>query len=248
MKLKWVFAALVLLNLGLWMWGSWYKETLIPENRSARAPVAPEKMRLLSEPGVKLQPRKTAAPVNAGLTAHLPQVCFHVGPLPDTALTSNAESKLVEWNLVFVRRAAEIKVITGYQVFLPSLASKEAAERKRQELTRLGFKDHALIQNPAGEDIISLGLFSVEANAQSRVHELAAKGIEAKMQPLHQSRDVYWLDINSPVPPEIAAKMKQTDWGAKDTQAQEAACATAPNPTPAPPPAVPPEPKDNAPN
>lgn len=234
MKLKWLFAALVLLNLGLLMWGSWYKETSVPENRSARAPIAPEKMRLLNEPGVKLQPRKTAA--NAGLNANLAPACFHIGPFPDSALTAIAESKLNEWHLVFSRRAGEIKIVTGYQVYLPPLASKEAAERKRQELTRLGFKDHALVQDQAGQDVISVGLFSVEANAQNRVHELTDKGVEAKVQPLYQPRTVYWLDINNPTPLEIASQIKQTDWGAKDTHAQEAACGTAPNSGSAPPP------------
>ncbi len=246
MKLKWLFAALVLFNLGLWMWGSWYKETSIPENRSARAPIAPDKMRLLNEPGVKLLPRKTAA--NVGSSASLAPICFHVGPFPDSALTAIAESKLNEWHLVFSRRAEEIKIVTGYQVYLPPLASKEAADRKRQELSRLGFKDHALMQDETGQDVISLGLFSVEANAQSRVHELMAKGIEAKVHPLYQPRTVYWLDVNNPAPPEIASQMKQTDWGAKDTHAQEASCASTTRPQIAPPPIPAPSQMDNAPS
>jgi hypothetical protein len=241
MKLKWLFAAFVLANLGLWMWASWYQEAPVEENRAARAPVAPEKMRLLTEPDVKLAPRKAPPPANAQLVANAVQICFHIGPFTETALVTQAEAKLSELHLGFARRTEEAKMITGYRVTLPPLASREAAERKRQELTRLGFKDHAVIQEEGWHNAISLGLFSVEANAEGRVRELMAKGVEAKAQPLTQSRMRTWLDLIAPVSPENVMKLKQADWGAKDVQAQETTCpaVTNPPPQPAPPSNVP---------
>ena len=245
MKLKWLFAAFVLANLGLWMWASWYKEAPVEEHRAARAPIAPEKMRLLTEPDVKLTPRKAPPPANAELVANAVQVCFHLGPFAETTRVTQAEAKLSELHLGFTRRTEEIKIITGYRVYLPPLASKEAAERKRQELSRLGFKDHAVIQEEGWQNAISLGLFSVEANAMARVRELAAKGVEAKAQPLTQSRTLTWLDLIAPVSPENVAQLKQTDWGAKDIQAQETTCPAGANPLPLPAPS--PVPRDNAP-
>jgi len=245
MKLKWLFAALVLANLGLWMWASWYRETPAPENRNARSSIAPEKMRLLNEPGVNLKPRKAPPPANAELAAGTPQICFHIGPFADANAAAAGESKLNELQLGSMRQAEEIKIVTGYRVFLSALASKEEAERKRQQLTRLGFTDHAVMQEGASHYSISLGLFAVEANAQIRVRELAGKGISAKIEPLTQKRTRVWLDVNVPVPPETAAKVKQIDWGAKDVQAQEIACSAAT--TPIPPPATSHEPLDNAP-
>ena len=171
MKLKWLLAAFVLANLGLWMWASWYQETPLEETRAARAPIAPEKMRLLTTPDVKLTPRKAPPPANAELVANAVPVCFHIGPFAETARVTQAEAKLNELHLGFARRAEETKMITGYRVYLPPLASKEAAERKRQELTRLGFKDHAVFQEEGWHNAISLGLFSVEANATARVRK-----------------------------------------------------------------------------
>ena len=245
MKLKWLLAAFVLANLGLWMWASWYKEAPVEENRPARAPIATEKMRLLTEPDVKLTPRKTPPPANAELTANAVPVCFHIGPFAETARVTLAEARLGELRLGFSRRAEETKTITGYRVTLPPLASREAAERKRQELTRLGFKDHAVFQEEGWHNAISLGLFSVEANATARVRELAAKGVEASMQPLTQNRTRTWLDLIAPVSPENVMKLKQTDWGAKDIQAQETSCPAGANPPLLPAPL--PVPRDNAP-
>ena len=107
MKLKWVFAALILTNLGLWMWASWYRDRPVEETRAPRAPVTPEKMRLFNEPGVKLVPRKAPPPANAELTASVAPACFHIGPFPDVDLVARAEARLNELPLTYSRRAEE---------------------------------------------------------------------------------------------------------------------------------------------
>lgn len=244
MKMKWVFAALVLANLGLWMWASWYREAPREETRAAQAPIAPEKMRLLTETGVKLQPRKIATPINAEPVAPAAPGCFRIGPFPDAELAAKAEKILDDWRVRYTRHSEQVETISGYRVYYPALASSKAAETKRRELTRLGFKDHALIQEEGWFNAISLGQFAVEANAEARVRELAAKGVEAKVQPLSLNRVRYWLNTADAVPAETAAKLKQTDWSAKDIQAREISCPASAN-LPASTPAR--EPPDNAP-
>lgn len=224
MKLKWVFASLVLANLGLGMWATWYRETPVEESRTAREPVAPEKMRLFNEPGVKLAPRKAPPPANAELTTGTAPACFHIGPFPDIDLVARAETRLNELQLTYSRRSEETRTVTGYQVYLPPQSSQKAAERKRQELTRLGFKDHALIQEEGMQNAISLGLFTIEANAESRVRELADKKVQARIQPFQQTRTRFWLDVAAKVPSETADKIKQIDWAAKDVQVQAITC------------------------
>lgn len=240
MKLKWIFAALVLANIGLWMWASWYKETPLEQNHAPQAPLAPEKMRLITEAGVKLTPRKAPPPANAELTANSPTTCVRIGPFADSDLLAIAEAKLDERKLTRSRRSEEIKIIAGYRVYLPPLASKEAAESKRKELTRLGIKEHIVMQEEGFRHAIALGLFSVEANAAARQRELAAKGVRALIQPLEQSRTQRWLEISIPVSLDSIAVLKQTDWGAQTIQVQEFPCAGG-NPSNAP------EPRDNAP-
>ena len=243
MKLKWIFATLILANLGLWMWASWYKDRPVEETRAARAPVAPEKMRLFKEPGVKLMPRKAPPPANAALTASVAPACFHIGPFPDVDLVARAETRLNELPLTYSRRAEEVRRVTGYLVYLPPLPSPKVAERKRRELTRLGIKDHALMQEEGMQNAISLGLFTVEANAASRVRELAAKKVQARIQPFQQTRTRFWLDVAVKVPAPTADRIRQIDWAAKDVQVREITCPAGTSV----PPDKPPAPRDNAP-
>jgi hypothetical protein len=192
---------------------------------------------------VKLVPRKAPPPANAELTASVAPACFHIGPFPDVDLVARAETRLNELPLTYSRRVEESRSVTGYLVYLPPLSSPKAAERKRQELTRLGFKDHALMQEEGMQNAISLGLFTVEANAESRVRELAAKKIQARIQPFQQARTRFWLDVAVKVPAQTVNRIRQIDWAAKDVQVREIAC---PAGTSAPPDKSP-GPHDNAP-
>ncbi|MDH3311138.1 MAG: hypothetical protein OEM48_09105 [Gammaproteobacteria bacterium] len=221
MKLKWIFAALVLVNLGLWMWSSWYKETPVEETRTASAPVSPEKLRLLHEPDTQRAPRKASLFAKIGLRTGTGTVCFRIGPYPDIDIVTRTERRLNDLALSYSRRQEETRTITGYLVYLPPLSSLEAVERKRQELTRLGFRDHALIQEEGMQNAISLGVFTVEANAETRVRELAAKNVPARMQPFELSRKRFWLDVSVPFPSDTLTKLGQMEWG---VPVQEMAC------------------------
>lgn len=221
MKLKWIFATLVLANLGLWMWANWYKETPVEENRPASAPVFPEKLRLLNEPDMKQTPRKASPFAKAGLRTGAGTVCFRIGPFPDADSVTRTESRLIELELTYSRRQEETRTITGYLVYLPPLSSLEAADRKRRELTRLGFKDHALMQEEGMQNAISLGVFTVEANAESRIRELASRNVPARMQPFELSRKRFWLDAAVNFPSDTLEKLGQINW---DVPVQEIAC------------------------
>ncbi len=211
--LKWSLAFLVLANIGLWMWATWYKDMPEEEDETLTAlpSLSPYKMRLLSEPGVNLVSRKTLAG------------CYRIGPFVDSDQTAKAAAVLHEQRLGFTQRDEEQKVVT-YRVYLPPLSSKEAVEKQRQELTRLGFTDHAVILEEGWHNAISLGLFSIPANAEHRVRELAAKGVTAKIQSLTQTRLLHWLEITGPFLTETLNRLKEMNWDAKDVQLSEFVC------------------------
>ena len=55
--LRWLLALLVLLNIGLLMWASWYRETPLEEGRTPLPAVNAERMIPLSTPGLALRAR-----------------------------------------------------------------------------------------------------------------------------------------------------------------------------------------------
>lgn len=224
--MKWVFAFLLAANLALFMWGSWYHTPLVDPGPRPAPGVAEEKLRLLSEPGVRLTLR---AREEAGGPAAPPggdgADCYRLGPFPTPEAAQAAGGKLDAWNLDYERTAELETRRPVYRVYLPPFPSKTAAERKRREIARLGFTDHAVIQEEGMENAVSLGVFAVEQNARERAAQLAAKGIEALIRPIPQVQPVYWLVLAADeVSGEPLARLRAADWGSAGIRPRRASC------------------------
>jgi hypothetical protein len=233
--MKWVFAVLVLVNVGFWLWASGIREPLDEPVVSARPALAPEKMKLLTEPGVRLQPRpkpapRPAEPEAAPVSEERPVpvgACYRVGPFADVEAADQAGAVLTELKVAFVRELEEQRRVASQRVYLPSFPTKEAAEAKRRELTAKGFRDHALIEEEGMQHAISLGVFAVEANARRHMKALAAKGIQAKIEPLYQIRTAYFLALRPGAPTageDPLAALRERKWETPDVRLSEAPC------------------------
>ena len=166
---KWLFA--LCSNVGLALWATGFRPgSDVPEG--PRPALHPDKMRLVDESGAQLLARN-ARPAAAGKTEA--GGCYRIGPFADAAQADKASAVLKEIPLAYERRAEEQTVVTGYRVYLPPLPTRDTAEKKRRELSRLGFKDSSVMQEAGMENALSLGLFTVKANAQKHLQALAAK-------------------------------------------------------------------------
>ncbi|BAU49922.1 hypothetical protein SVA_3380 [Sulfurifustis variabilis] len=225
------FGLLLVANLGLYMWGSWYKEPLVSYDfPRPRADVSPEKLKRLSEPGTALRARSQSRPAVAASAPAGP--CYRLGPFTSLQEARGAGTRIESWGL-HVEQVTEFESRgRAYQVYLPPLASREAADAKRRQLTRLGFKDHALIQEEGMENAVSVGLFTVEANARQRQRQLRAKGLDASIQPVPSLRHVYWLALPDPardgrIGGVALTRFAEEEWAA-GVSLRSAACPPAP--------------------
>ncbi len=225
---KWLFALLILVNVGLWLWMTGFRQGDSAAVEGPRPAIQPEKLRLLTEPGVRVQERAPEAPASPALANAAG--CYRLGPFADDAATGKAISVLKQIPLAYERQQEEESVVTGYRVYLPPLPTREATEKKRRQLTRLGFKDHSVIQEEGLQNAISLGQFTVEANAQKHLRALTAKKIEAKVQTLTQTRTRHWLALG---PAEnlggALPRLREIDWGATGAKVEETPCQTGRN-------------------
>ena len=218
---KWLFALLVLANVGLALWATGFRPgSDVPEG--PRPALHPDKMRLVDESGAQLLARN-ARPAAAGKTEA--GGCYRIGPFADAAQADKASAVLKEIPLAYERRAEEQTVVTGYRVYLPPLPTRDTAEKKRRELSRLGFKDSSVMQEEGMENALSLGLFTVKANAQKHLQALAAKKIDARMQTLSQARTLHWLYLGAvESPADVLPRLRAADWGGAEAKTEETPC------------------------
>lgn len=209
-----LFALLALANVAFFLWAVGFKPSSMPAAKPAHSAIEAQKIRLLTEPGVIVEPR-TNRNANLGALAPVaPQegqqtLCYTVGPFEDAAALNAAGVRLQELGLSYTERVQDNREPAGFRVFLDPFPDVKAAERRRQELVRLGFKDHAVITEPGRPIGISLGIFSVAENAQGFLARLAEKKVKAKMETLTRARRTQWLDTY-PLTAAVAERVKQS--------------------------------------
>jgi hypothetical protein len=203
--MKWLFAALLAANLGFWMWASWYKAPAAPSAAAPHPDIHPERIRLITEPGVRLELRASRPKVET-LAPASPNVCYRLGPFVRREEAQQALGRLAALGIGHELRTEARATVTGWRVYLPPLPSRAAAEAKRKQLTALGFHDHAVLEEPGMENAVSLGVFAVEANARNQLKLLTEKGVrEARLAPLTLARTVHWLWL----PPDLPAEKRE---------------------------------------
>lgn len=216
--IKWVFAALVLANVGAAMWLRWYTEPPVNED-VARPAFNADKLKLLGESGVR--PKARPQPVEPAPDAAPVSACYRAGPYGELDAAVAAGKRLEDRGVASMRREETQRAISGYRVFLPPFPSKQAAEAKRRELNRLGFTDNALVQE-GGRFGISLGLFAIEVNATNHLRRLNARGVRARLEPVQHARAAYWLELSGA---NLFETLKDFDWSAPGVALAEYPCA-----------------------
>lgn len=207
--MRWMLATLVLANIGILMWGSWYKDSTVAEPAVALPPIAKEKMLQVREPGAQLLPRKESDRPSPQLQA-IQHVCYAVGPFTSAQTAANGGAELKRLGLVYRLRTKE-EESKIYRVYLPPLSSRNDALAMQRRLFRLGFKDTAILRERAMNNAISIGVYSVQKNAQITLTQLKKKGIRARQQTIDRVNTRHWLDIDSA---EVAVETLQAiRWG-----------------------------------
>lgn len=222
--LKWFFGALVLANIGLVMWASWYKLDPASQHERARTPIAPEKMHLVGDPAARLEARAPDKEPAKALTV-VKRACFTVGPFSAPDRATRAGARLKQKGFAWRTRTEE-KSRRIYQVYVGPLGNAQAARIMQRRLRRLGFKDTAVIIDGTLKNAVSAGIFAKAKNARDVRRRLKAKKIRGRTSSRTMRITRYWLDVRAEAGSGVAlAAMKWRDRSIKLTQG---ACANAP--------------------
>lgn len=200
--------ALVLLlaamNLGALAWWMLHADARPAPIATTRPGVAP--LVLLSEAERARQRGSAdeldAAPVPNSATPR----CLSIGPLATPADLRRAMDTLTPLVGRIQYRQAPGSTMSGYRVYIPALASRDAALDAGRKLAARNIKDYYVVTSGAQENTISLGLFRDLANAQSRRDAVRAAGFDARLEPRLDDAMQYWIDVA------VAADF---DWGAQ---------------------------------
>lgn len=213
-----LFFNAVLLAFNLGFLGNWSAETHEPARLKLQQKA--DHLQLLSANAAKAlseTPPEKADEVIA---------CLEVGNFP-TADAPRFEEQLKQLALGERQARSNVTEVATNMVYIPSLGSKEAAEKKAAELRRIGITDFFIVQDQSEMRWgISLGVFKTEEAAKAHLGNLNGKGVRtARIGP----RSVSTVKFSYQLRALNAEEKKRLDAIVADFPAQEShQCQSAP--------------------
>lgn len=200
---------LLVLNLGVATW--WLLRPAAPPPPAPSQPHGVPRLQLLSElprrpraaPAVAPLPEPAAEPAAEG-TGELaeaglgPARCFQIGPFADEAAANAARTALQpQAQRASVRAQQPPARAGGWNVAMPALADRAAAQAMVQRLVAAGFTDNYVVGDGDAANSIALGRFGSQESAQRQQAALATAGFQTQVQGPAAAAPSWWVDLNA---------------------------------------------------
>lgn len=222
------FLLLVLANVAFFAWSNFVSES---DTQSDPAPlrrqVAPEKLRILPADALATPPAPTPtpapAPAPAATTVPAPaaMACTEWGAFAAADATRAAEA-LAPLALGARLSQRQVDESASWWVYFPPRASRPDAQKKAEEVKRLGIEDYFIVQDEGPfRFAVSLGVFKTEAAANSRLEALKAKGVKtAQVAKRDTALQKTWFQVR-PSDEALAAKLREIAQGFSGSEVRD---------------------------
>jgi len=205
------FLLVVLANLGFFAWANFFSESDTQSDpRPVARQIAPEKLRVLppAPPGRPPAAAKAATETSASQPAPA-KACLEVGAFT-AADVARAGEALAALSLGTRLSQRQVDDAASWWVFIPPRGTKQDAQKKAEELKRLGIDEYFILQDEGPlRYALSLGVFKTETAANNRLEALRAKGVKtAQIGPRETTLQKTWFQVRAVDEPQ-AAKLRE---------------------------------------
>ncbi len=203
--MKTFFSLLLLSNLAFavvqWLFPL---EQLLPG--SQRSLEAAEKLVLLSESElsqpselvVTVEEEQGPAPAPEPVKAVVitGELCYTLGPFKSDQTAQEVAARFKQSDIAINPRSNVEKEYLGMMVFIDGHKNRSEAVETANALKSRGIKDHIIFHDPGRRNALSLGVFGLKKNAESRYKKVADLGFNVKTEARYRDRTIYWLDYS----------------------------------------------------
>lgn len=123
--------------------------------------------------------------------------CYTLGPLENEDDISALGAWFNAQGSQATLRSDERREVTSTWVFLPPLASREAADARVREMQAANIDDIYVIPRGDMANAISLGLYSQNDTLQRRVSQLEGRGFAPSVLPRYRTATASWFDVTT---------------------------------------------------
>lgn len=228
-----LFLLLVAINLALYAWPRYYATAdSAADPEPQRREINPASIRLLTGPELANLPALKPKPVNeaarsASAEAPPPGAQAAAGSCLEWGGFAVAEAPRAEKALEPLALGARLsrrrsEETAGWWVFIPPQGSRGGALKKTAELKSLGIEDYFILQDEGKlRWAVSLGVFSSEEAAMSRLEALRAKGVRSAQTGERESQVAkVWFQVRNP-DAALQARLKEISRASPGTEIRD---------------------------
>ncbi len=123
-----------------------------------------------------------------------PEQCIVIDHLVEEN-SSEIFQLLDQLDVEYSKESRVFEALVNHWVYVPAQATLSDARAMHDKIRKMGVKDVYVIEAGRNKNIVSLGLYSDYAAAESRVKWFASKGIEVKLAPRNKRIPGYYVVI-----------------------------------------------------
>lgn len=208
MLIRALIVLLIVLNLGVAAW--WISRPAAQPPALPGQPAGVARLQLLAESGATPKavppvatpvvpvsaPAAVEAKATPVATAPAAAQCFSVGPFASDATATAAGTRIGTQATRIRPREVPGQQASGYNVLLPPLPDREAAQALAQRIGAAGFDDYLVVNGGEQANGIALGRYRSREGAERRQAALKAAGFDAQVQAIgNEGSSQWWLDL-----------------------------------------------------
>ena len=213
--MRWIFFSLLILNAATLIWGFVFEDEQLPAVHADK-PFAYQGVEALSLLG-EGQSEVIAVPIERSSTriaslqnptkADGKDLCQLVGAFKSHEIAQSFVERLTAIDIKAQVKDLRLPAGPGYWVYLEPMPNRKEALRKLAELQAQKIDSYVI---PKGEleNAISLGLFSQQELANSRMQEMQKRGLEPKLDTIERTYREIWVMLEHGED----AKMSEITW------------------------------------
>ena len=207
MLIRALIVLLIVLNLGVAAW--WISRPIAQVPALSEQPAGVARLQLLAEiratakampapsaSAVAVVPAPAEATPAAAVATTATAQCFSIGPFDSDAAATTATARIATQATRVRPREVPGQKASGYNVLLPPLPDREAAQALAQRIGAAGFEDYLVVSGGSQANAIALGRYGSREGAERRQSALKAAGFDAQVQAIgNEGPSQWWLDI-----------------------------------------------------
>jgi len=140
------------------------------------------------------------------------RVCYTIGPVKDKGRAIEISGRYSGKRIDTLLKSSLEKQYMGMMVYIGGHSNRAEALATASKLSAKGLRDHIIINQPDGSNLLSLGVFGLKKNADRLANRVQRLGFPAKTEARYRERTIYWIYAEQSSEDELMRLLQQTEF------------------------------------